>query len=63
VVELRIKIRLPKYESDYDQTISFMVTEPERLALHPVQVIDKVPNPITEPQTAELEEKGNNPSN
>ena len=40
--ELKVNIHLPKYEPMYDQMISFMVAEPNRLAMHPVQVIAKV---------------------
>jgi hypothetical protein len=48
-IELRIKIHLPKYENDYDQIISFMVAEPQHLAMHPVQVTATIPNPLPQP--------------
>ena len=51
--ELKVNIHLPKYESTYDQVISFMIAEPNRLALHPVQVTAKVPNPLPVPQENE----------
>lgn len=48
--ELKVNIHLPKYEQTYDQLISFMVAEPNRLATHPVQVTAKVANPLPVPQ-------------
>jgi hypothetical protein len=60
-VELRIKIRLPKYESDYNQIISFMVAEPKYLVMHPVQITAKIPNPLEKPIPVELEEKDDKP--
>ncbi|MDR0608548.1 MAG: hypothetical protein LBG58_00370, partial [Planctomycetaceae bacterium] len=33
-VELKVNIHLPKYETNYDQIISFMIAEPQRLAMH-----------------------------
>jgi hypothetical protein len=48
-IELKVNIHLPEYESVYDQMISFMVAEPKRLAMHPVQITAKIPNPLTKP--------------
>jgi hypothetical protein len=48
-IELRIKIHLPKYEGGYDQIISFMVAEPNRLAMYPVRVTATIPNPLPQP--------------
>jgi hypothetical protein len=45
-VEIKVNIHLPKYETSYDQIISFMVAEPNRLAKHPVQVIARIPNTL-----------------
>jgi hypothetical protein len=55
-VELRIKTQLPNYESGYDQIISLMVAEPKRLAMHPVQVTAKIPNPLERPTGVEEEQ-------
>jgi effector-binding domain-containing protein len=60
-VELRIKTQLPKYENGYDQMISFMVAEPGRLAMHPVQVTAKIPNPLETPTSVEEEQNQNIP--
>jgi len=54
--ELKVNIHLPKHEPTYDQMISFMVAEPNRLAMHPVQVTAKVPNPLPVPQENEKNE-------
>ncbi|MDR1382491.1 MAG: hypothetical protein LBJ67_01390 [Planctomycetaceae bacterium] len=55
-VELRIKTQLPKYESGYDQIISLMVAESGRLAMHPVQVTARIPNPLEIPVSVEEEQ-------
>jgi effector-binding domain-containing protein len=60
-VELRIKIYFPKYESDYDQMISFMAAEPKHLTTHPVQVTAKIPNPLEKTTPVESKEKNDNP--
>ena len=39
-------MKFPKYEPMYDQMISFIVAEPNRLAMHPVQVTAKIPNSL-----------------
>jgi len=46
IAELKVNIHLPKREPTYGQMISFMVAESKRLALHPVQVLAKIPNPL-----------------
>jgi hypothetical protein len=48
-IELRIKIHLPKDEGGYDQIISLMVAEPNRLAMYPVRVTATIPNPLPQP--------------
>jgi len=48
-VDIRITVRLPKYESSYDQTIIFMVAEPRKLGMHPVRITATIPNPLTRP--------------
>jgi hypothetical protein len=62
-VELRIKTQLPKYDDGYDQIISFMVAEPERLVEYPVQVTAKIPNPLEKPKNTEIEGYNDVPSN
>jgi hypothetical protein len=62
-IELRVKAQLPKYRKDYDQVISFIVAEPERLVMHPVRVTATIPNPLEKNKTEELEEYGDTPSN
>jgi hypothetical protein len=45
-VEIKVNIHLPKYETNYDQIVSFLVAEPDRLAKHPVQITAKIPKPL-----------------
>jgi hypothetical protein len=47
--DIKIIIRLPKHESYYDQTITLMVAEPNRLAMYPVRVTATIPNPLPQP--------------
>ena len=49
IIDLDIKVRLPKYESSYDQTIIFMVAEPNKLGMHPVRITATIPNPLPRP--------------
>jgi hypothetical protein len=48
-VELKINIHLPKYDSAYDQTVTFMIAEPKRLAMYPVRITATIPNPLLQP--------------
>ena len=48
-VDVKINVRLPRYDSSYDQTIILMVAEPNRLAMHPVRVKATIPNPFPRP--------------
>ena len=54
-IELKINVRLPKYESSYDQTVIFMVAEPNRLGMHPVRITATIPNPLPRPLEEESE--------
>jgi len=45
-VDLKVNVRLPKYDSSYDQTLVFMVAEPNKLAMYPVQVTAAIPHPL-----------------
>jgi len=47
--DLKINVHLPKYDFSYDQTITFMVAEPNRLAMHPVRITATIPNPLIQP--------------
>jgi hypothetical protein len=48
-IDLKIKVRLPKYESSYNQTVIFMVAEPNKLGMHPVRITATIPNPLPLP--------------
>jgi len=48
-VDLKVNVRLPKYNSSYDQTLIFMVAEPSKLVLHPVRVTATISNPLPRP--------------
>lgn len=48
-VDIKVNVHLPKYDTSYDQTITFMVAEPDRLAMYPVRVTATVPHPLTKP--------------
>ena len=48
-IDLDIKVRLPKYESSYDQTIIFMIAEPNKLGMHPVRITATIPIPLPRP--------------
>ena len=54
-VDIRIKARLPKYESSYDQTIIFMIVEPYKLGMHPVRIRATIPDPLPRPVDDESE--------
>ncbi len=58
-VDVKITVRLPKYDKEYDQTITLMVAEPDRLAMHPVRIIATIPQPL--PRPAEGTETAANP--
>jgi hypothetical protein len=47
--DLKVNVRLPKYDSSYDQTIIFMVAEPNKLGMHPVRITATIPNPLPRP--------------
>lgn len=53
MVELKVRVKLPKYKSDYDQTILFMVTTPEKLEMSPVRISASIPNPLPIPDKTE----------
>ncbi|MDO4588088.1 MAG: hypothetical protein Q4C95_12470 [Planctomycetia bacterium] len=48
-VELKVRVRLPKYQSDYDQTILFMVATPKKLEMPSVRIVASIPNPLPMP--------------
>jgi len=48
-VELKVRAQLPKYKSDYDQTILLMVATPKKLEISPVRIIASIPNPLPPP--------------
>ena len=48
-VDLKVNVRLPKYNSSYDQTLVFMVAEPSKLGMHPVRVTATISNPLPRP--------------
>lgn len=48
-VDIRINVRLPKYDASYDQTITFMIAEPDRLAMHAVRVTATIPHALSRP--------------
>lgn len=48
-VDLTVGVRLPRFDSSYDQTIIFMVAEPNRLGMHPVRITATIPNPLPRP--------------
>jgi hypothetical protein len=48
-IDIKISVRLPKYDSSYDQSLVFMVAEPSRLGLHPVRVTATIPHPLPRP--------------
>ncbi|MDR2170783.1 MAG: hypothetical protein LBP59_11625 [Planctomycetaceae bacterium] len=50
-VEVKIKIDLPIYESNYEQTIVLLVSEPNRLTMHPVRIIATIKNPLPLPSS------------
>jgi len=52
-IDLKINIQLPKHDTAYDQSITFMVAEPNRLAMHPVRVTATIPNPLPQPIESE----------
>ncbi len=54
-VDLKIKVHLPSYDNSYDQTVTFMVAEPRKLAMHPVRIIATIPNPLQRPADAAVE--------
>ncbi len=54
--EVRIGVRLPEHASTYDQTVTLMIAEPTRLAMHPVRITATVLNSDSVPvPTASLE--------
>lgn len=48
-IDIKVNVRLPKYDSSYDQTIIFMVAEPSKLGMHAVRITATIPNPLTRP--------------
>lgn len=50
-VALKINARLPKYDSSFDQTVTFMIQEPKRLVMEPVRITATIPSPLPKPAT------------
>ena len=48
-VDLNVGVRLPRFESSYDQTVVFMVAEPSRLGMHAVRITATIPHPLPRP--------------
>lgn len=60
--EVKIRVSLPKYKTDYDQSILLMIATAKKLELAEVRVVANVPNPLPEPEeeeAAELEKEKN----
>ncbi len=51
-VELKVRVRLPKYSSDYDQSIVFMVSTSKKLEMPMVRVVAHIPEPLPVPDDA-----------
>lgn len=41
-IDLNVNVILPKQDSSYDQIITFLVAEPDRLAMYPVRVVTTI---------------------
>ena len=48
-IDLKVNVHLPKYDSFYDQTLVFMVTEPNKLSIHSVRVTATILHPLPRP--------------
>jgi len=48
-VDVEMAVSLPRFSSSYDETIVFMIAEPNRLGMHPVRIMANIPNPLPLP--------------
>ncbi|MDR1924795.1 MAG: DUF1573 domain-containing protein [Planctomycetaceae bacterium] len=48
-VKIKIKSQLPRYTANYDQTITLMVADSDRLVMSPVRIIATINNPLPPP--------------
>ncbi len=55
-VELKMRVALPTYDSQYDQTVDFMVATGDKLRLPKVRVVGNVPNPLPYPGLPETDD-------
>jgi hypothetical protein len=46
-VGIEVNVRLPEYDSSYDQTLVFMVAEPSKLSMHPVRITAAILHPLS----------------
>ena len=50
VVELTIDVRLPKYKPDFDQSVTYLISESRGMAMRKARVLATIPEPLPIPE-------------
>ena len=50
VVELTIAVRLPKYKPDFDQSVTYLISESRGMAMRKARILATIPDPLPIPE-------------
>ena len=56
VVDLTIDVRLPKYKPDFDQSVTYLISESRGMAMRKARILASIPNPLPLPPENEADE-------
>ena len=56
VVDLTIDVRLPKYKPDFDQSVTYLISESRGMAMRKARILASIPNPLPPPPENEADE-------
>ena len=55
VVDLTIDVRLPKYKPDFDQSVTYLISESRGMAMRKARILASIPNPLPLPPENEAD--------
>lgn len=55
-VELTVDVHLPKYKPDFDQSVTYLISESRGMAMRKARILASIPNPLPLPPENEADE-------
>ena len=56
VVDLTIDVHFPKYKPDFDQSVTYLISESRGMAMRKARILASIPNPLPPPPENEAVE-------